>query len=70
METRRVTIESPPGNTLTVHIEAPVVEKFVRFATDKEGAWRGKRKTFQDSLEAAVSVAFNEFVEKFDYLNK
>jgi len=65
MATRTITIESPPENTLSVQVEADLVDKFVRTATDKRGPWRSKRKkeTFQKALESAVAVALSKFLE-------
>ena len=64
-EKRTITIESPPGNILSVEVEADLVDKFVHTATEKGGSWRSKRKkeTFQKSLESAVAVALNKFME-------
>lgn len=64
-ETRTITIESPPENTLSVQVGADLVDKFVHTATDKGGSWRSKRKkeSFQDALESAVTVALTKFLE-------
>ena len=64
-ETRTITIESPPENTLSVQIEADLVERFVHGVTEKGGLWRRKRKkeTFQKALESAVAVALTKFLE-------
>jgi len=65
-ETRTITIESPPENTLSVRLEADLVDRFVHAATEKGGSWRSKRKkeSFQDALESAVAVAFIRFLEQ------
>ena len=63
-EKRTITIESPPENILSVDVEADLVDRFVRTATDKDGPWRSKRKSFQDSLESAVAVALTRFLER------
>ena len=64
-ETRTITIESPPGNTLSVQVGADLVDRFVHTATDKGGSWRSKSKkeSFQDALESAVAVALAKFLE-------
>ncbi|GAI16746.1 unnamed protein product [marine sediment metagenome] len=64
-ETRTITIESPPENTLSVQVEAGLVDRFVHTATDKGGSWRSKRRkeSFQDALESAVAVALAKFLE-------
>lgn len=64
MARRTVTIESPQGNTLCVQVEADIVDKFVKAATDKAGAFRGKDETFQHAIESAVAVALARFTEK------
>ena len=65
LETRTITIESPPKNSLSVQIEADLVEKFVNAATSKGGSWRSKnrRESFQHALESAVAVALSKFLE-------
>ena len=64
-ETRTITIESPPENTLSVQVEADLVDRFVHTVTEKGGPWRSKRKkeTFQKALESAVAVALSKFLE-------
>ena len=64
-ETRTITIESPPENTLSVQVEADLVDRFVHTVTEKGGLWRSKRKkeTFQKALESAVAVALTKFLE-------
>ena len=64
MAKRMVTIESPQGNTLRVQVEADIVDKFVKAATDKAGPFRGKDETFQHAIELAVAVALARFTEK------
>ena len=65
LETRTITIESPPKNNLSVQIEADLVEKFVHTATNKGGSWRSKnrKESFQHALESAVAVALFKFLE-------
>jgi len=62
-ETRAVTIESPPGNTLSVQVVADLVDRFVQTATDKRGSWRGGKESFQQALEEAVTGALIKFLE-------
>lgn len=64
-ETRIITIESPPENTLSVQVGADLVDRFVHTATDKGGSWRSKSKkeSFQDALESAVAVALTKFLK-------
>lgn len=62
-ETRTVTIESPPGNILSVQVEADLVDRFVRTATAKRGLWRSKKESFQHALEGAVTGALIKFLE-------
>jgi len=62
-ETRTITIESPPENTLSVQVEADLVERFVNTVTYKGDLWRSKKESFQDALESAVAVALAEFLE-------
>jgi len=64
-ETRTITIESPPENTLSVQVGADLVDRFVHTATEKGGLWRSKRKkeTFGKALESAVAVALTKFLE-------
>ncbi|MBA7593747.1 hypothetical protein ES703_00679 [subsurface metagenome] len=62
-ETRTVTIERPPGNTLSVKVPADLVDKFVSSATAKGGLWRGTEETFQHALEGAVAGALLKFLE-------
>ncbi len=64
MAKRTVTIESPQGNTLRVQVEADIVDKFVKAATDKAGPFRGKDETFQHAIESAVAAALARFTEK------
>ena len=64
MAKRTVTIESPQGNTLRVQVEADIVDKFVKAATDKAGPCRGKDETFQHAIESAVAIALARFTEK------
>ena len=64
MAKRTVTIESPQGNTLRVQVEADIVDKFVKAATDKAGPFRGKDETFQHAIESAVAVALARFTEE------
>lgn len=64
MAKRTVTIESPQGNTLRVQVEADIVDKFVKVATDKAGPFRGKGETFQHAIESAVATALAKFAEK------
>ncbi len=64
MAKRTVTIESPQGNTLRVQVEADIVDRFVKAATDKAGPFRGKDETFQYAIESAVAVALARFTEK------
>jgi cobalamin biosynthesis protein CbiD len=63
MPKRTVTIESPQGNTLRVQVEAEVVDKFVKAATDKRGSFRGKDETFQHAIESAVTVTLAKAAE-------
>ena len=65
-ETRTITIESPPGNTLSVQVEADLVDRFVHTATAKGGPWRSKSKkeTFQHALESAIVVALTKFLNE------
>lgn len=63
MAKRTVTIESPQGNTLSVQVEADIVDKFVKTATDKAGPFRGRKQTFQKALESAVTAALIKFAE-------
>lgn len=62
-ETRTVTIEVPPGNTLRVQVEAGLVDRFVGMATDKRGSWRGTEESFQHALEGAVTGALIKFLK-------
>jgi hypothetical protein len=64
MSKRIITIESPHLNTLQVEVEADIVDKFVKAATDKAGTFRGGKETFQHAIESAVTVAFTKFTEK------
>jgi len=61
-ETRTITIESPPGNTLSVQVGADLVDRFVHTATDKHGSFRSKKETFQHALESAIVVALTKFL--------
>jgi len=65
MVIRTITIESPQGNTLSVQIDADLVDRFVGTVTTKGGLWRSKRKkeTFQSALESAVAVALTKFLD-------
>ena len=63
-ETRTITIESPPGNTLSVQVGADLVDRFVHTATDKHGSFRSKKETFQHALESAVAAALTKFLNK------
>jgi len=62
---RAITIESPPENTLSVQVDADLVDRFVNGATKKGGSWRSKRReeSFQDALESAVAVSLIKFLE-------
>ena len=62
-ETRTITIESPPGNTLSVQIEADLVDQFVSKATAKGGYWRGMQESCEQALEGAVTAALLNFLE-------
>ena len=62
-ETRTITIESPPENTLSVQVGADLVDRFVRTATDKRGPFRSKKESFQKALEGAVTGALIKFLE-------
>jgi len=64
-EKRTITIESPSENTLSVQVEADLVDRFVHTATDKGGSWRSKsrKESFQHALESAVAVALTKFLE-------
>ena len=62
-ETRTNTIESPPKNTLSVQIEADLVDRFVHTVTYKGGPFRSKKESFQHSLEFAVAVALAKFLD-------
>ena len=62
-ETRTITIESPPENTLSVQVGADLVDRFVHTVTDKRGPFRSKKETFQHALESAVAVALTKFLE-------
>jgi len=62
-ETRTITIESPPENTLSVQVGADLVDRFVRTATDKHGPWRSKKDSFQHALDGAVKAALIKFLE-------
>ena len=59
-----VTIESMQGNTLRVKVEADIVDRFVKAATDKASPFRGKGETFQHAIESAVAVALARFADK------
>ena len=63
MATRTITIETPPGNTLRVQVEADLVERFVSTVTDKRGSFRSKKESFQHALESAVASALARFLE-------
>lgn len=63
-EKRTITIESPPENILSVQVEADLVDRFVKDATEKEGTYRGSKETFQHALESAVTGALAKFLEK------
>jgi len=65
MRKRTITIESPPENTLSVQVEADLVDRFVGTVTKKGGLWRSKRKKegFGSALESAVAVALTKFLE-------
>ncbi len=63
VETRKVTIETQANLILSVQIRADLLEEFVSKATDKNGPFRGRRTTFQDALESAVTIAFAKFLE-------
>ena len=63
MAKRTITIESRPGNTLSVQVEADLVDRFVRTATDKLGPFRSKKESFQHALESAVTGALAKFFE-------
>ena len=60
-ERRTITIESGAENILSVQIEAELVDKFVRTATDKHGIFRSKKESFQHALESAVTGALDKF---------
>jgi len=62
-ETRTITIESPPGNTLSVNVQADLVDQFVSKATVKGGYWRGMAESFEQALEGAVTAALLNFLE-------
>lgn len=64
MAKRTVTIESSQGNALRVQVEADIVDKFVKAATDRAGSFRGKDESFQNAIESAVAVALAKFTEK------
>lgn len=68
MATRTITIESPPGNTLSVQVEADLVDRFVHTVTAKGGSWRSKSRkaSFQDALESAVAAALIKFLEDIE----
>ena len=66
MATRTITIETPPGNTLRVQVEADLVKRFVSAATNKHGSFRSKKESFQDALESAVFSALTGFLEKLN----
>jgi len=63
-ETRTITIESPPENTLSVQVGADLVDRFVHMATDKHGSFRSKKETFQHALESAIVVALTKFLNE------
>jgi hypothetical protein len=65
---RAITIEVPPENTLSVQVEADLVDRFVDTVTRKGGLWRSKRKkeTFGRALESAVAVALTKFIEDLE----
>ncbi|MBI2858987.1 MAG: hypothetical protein HYX90_07905 [Chloroflexi bacterium] len=56
MAKRIVTIESPPGSTLHIEVEADVVDKFLKAAQDKS-SFKGRNETFHHALESAITVA-------------
>jgi len=60
---RTITIESPPENTLSVQVDADLVDRFVNNATKKGGSWRSKEESFQNALESAVAVSLIRFLE-------
>lgn len=62
-ETRTVTIESPPENTLIVRVGADLVDRFVGTVTRKGGLFRSKKESFQHALESAVVSALTKFLE-------
>ena len=62
-ETRTITIESPPGNTLRGQVGADLVDRFVHTATDKHGSFRSKNETFQHALESAIVEALTKFLK-------
>lgn len=62
-ERRTITIPSPAENILMVQIEAELVDRFVRTATDKQGPFRSKKESFGHALESAVAVALTKFLE-------
>jgi len=61
-ETRTITIEAPSGKTLSVQVEADLVDRFFRTATDKRGPWRSEKESFQHALEGAVTGALIKFL--------
>jgi len=64
-ETRIVTIEASPKNTLytwRVKVEADLVDRFVRVATDERGPWRSKKESFHQALEGAVTDALIKWI--------
>lgn len=65
-ERRTTTIELRPENILSAHVEADLVDRFVRSATDENGSWRSKHKheSFEQALESAVRVALTMFIER------
>lgn len=64
MEKRTVTIESPRGNILLVHLEPELVDNFVMAATKKAGFYRSKTESFQHAIESAVTTVMASFIEK------
>jgi hypothetical protein len=65
-ETRTVTIESPFGNMFSVQVEASLVDKFIRAATDKNGPYRSKESS-QNALESAFAIAMSKFLEGLNW---
>ena len=63
-ETRTITIESPTKTTLSVQVEADLVDRFVQTVSDKDGPWRSEEELFEHALEGAVTGALIRFLEK------